>query len=363
MKNKPELDGVRGFAVLMVVFWHYVWSDLSRSAAVAGAWWAPFKLSWSGVDLFFVLSGYLISCQLWGDGVPTGQFYLKRIKRIFPLYFTVVLVYFILLQTRFGQVGELAELFQRPFPVGDYLLFIQNYAMAAANDWGAGFLAVSWSVALEMQYYLVAPWIARIVPVAKIPFLCSLGILLSIACTEFNPEIQGWFKHWEHPGLQFYVLFPWRSQAILAGMLVAWLDLSGNFSKIPAWGWRMLFLVSALLLLYQARHLNSFSLNFIYTAFCFGSLVAWLLADASTGTAAFFRLRGLRYLGKISYGIYLFHLPVKYLVAYATGWQNKPGLAIISSLVVLLISHISYQYFEKRFLAQKTGFNLKTKNL
>jgi peptidoglycan/LPS O-acetylase OafA/YrhL len=363
MKNKPELDGVRGLAILMVLFWHYLWSGTGASSGWLGFCLAPFKLTWSGVDLFFVLSGYLIAYQLWGAAIPTGRFYRKRMLRIFPLYFAIILAYFVLSKTYLAAPGAIPGLFQRPIPLGYYLVFAQNYAMAATNDWGASFLAVTWSVALEVQFYLIIPWVVRVVPVGKIPLFCLGGILLSIGCTEFNPEIQGLFKNWQHPGLQFYLLFPWRSQAILAGIFLAWLDLTGKFSRIPSGVFRLLFLGSALLLFYQARNINSFSFNYIYTALCFGCLVAWLLADASTWTSAFFRMGWLRYLGKISYGIYLFQIPVRYLVEYATGFHNQLLLAIFSSLVVLLLSHISYQYFERRFSARKTGLNRKTKTL
>ncbi len=350
MKNKPELDGVRGWAVLMVLFWHYLGSDLHLLAISSSFWFIPLKLTWSGVDLFFVLSGYLISSQLLGDRVPIKKFYLKRMRRIMPLYYAMLLAYLVLSHSPLAHVEALSGLFLTPIPWWTYLFFVQNYAMAAGNTWGSEFLGVTWSVALEEQFYFLIPWLFKIIPFRKIPVFCTYGILLSIAFNEFNSEIQNLFPHWEHPGLQSYVLFPWRGQAILFGIFLAWMDLAGNFPKVPAWIFRLLFFVTGVFLLYEARDIYSFGFNYLYTAIFYGSLVAWLLADTTTSIAAFFRQAWLKYLGRISYGIYLFHLPVRAFVGWGLDSDSKMLVVAVSTLVTLLAAHFSYQTYEKRFL-------------
>ncbi|HEY3999135.1 MAG TPA: acyltransferase [Candidatus Xenobia bacterium] len=137
----PALDGLRALAILAVM-WHHAVSGLP-------AWWQGGD---QGVDLFFVLSGYLITALLRRDG-DLKRFYARRVLRIFPLYYAVLTVYVVLMR---GAGGPRADAFFAVLPA--YLTFTANWVVH--RPWPPFYLA--WSLATEEQFYLVWPFILRV---------------------------------------------------------------------------------------------------------------------------------------------------------------------------------------------------------
>ncbi len=150
----PALDGLRGVASLMVLAYHFgphiVRDDRSRYVFLHRI---P-PLWFEGVPLFFVLSGFLISGIL-VDARSSPRyfqtFYARRLFRIFPLYYLVLLGYGMMIAL--GQANTNARLFESPLPLWTYWLYLQNFAMAATNSFGAIWMAGSWSLAVEEQFY------------------------------------------------------------------------------------------------------------------------------------------------------------------------------------------------------------------
>src|SRR5919199_5329472 len=200
----PELDGLRGIAILMVVAYHY---DL-----------APFL---SGVDLFFVLSGFLLGGILLDKQEAPNYFkafYVRRFCRILPLYFVCVLVFLILLPLTLGWLfGDPFEmLLGYSLPLWTYFTFTHNFAMAQLGGWGTLWLGHTWSLAVEEQFYLFLPFFLRYFSREKLPYLL-VGLILSAPLLraflyEFHP----------HGDLAFYVLMPCRVDALLLGVLCAY---------------------------------------------------------------------------------------------------------------------------------------------
>src|ERR687886_2107509 len=200
----PELDGLRGVAILMVVAYHY---DL-----------APFL---SGVDLFFVLSGFLLGGILLDKQEASNYFkafYARRFCRILPLYFVCLLVFLILLPVTLGWLfGDPFEmLLGDPLPIWSYFTFTHNFAMAQLGGWGTLWLTHTWSLAVEEQFYLFLPFFLRSFSREKLPYLL-VGLILSAPLLraflyEFHP----------HGDLAFYVLMPCRADALLLGVLCAY---------------------------------------------------------------------------------------------------------------------------------------------
>ena len=133
-----------------------------------------FALSWAGVDLFFVLSGYLIGGILikHRDAENYFQaFYVRRAARLLPLYLVMVALYFalgpLLLASRTNAGAWLVHGPGPSIPVWGYLLYVQNLFVAQSGGWGGHWLAPTWSLAVEEQFYLIAPLLLRIVPVAQ----------------------------------------------------------------------------------------------------------------------------------------------------------------------------------------------------
>jgi len=161
-RRVPELDGLRGVAILLVLIYHGI-SDVLPPSGLPARLMAVGRLGWSGVDLFFVLSGFLIGGILL-DVRPSPNyfktFYLRRAYRILPIY-GVSMVLFSLRFIRPGGVASLGVFSQSPIPWLSYVTFTQNLWMAALGSFGVGALAATWSLAVEEQFYLTAPLIVR----------------------------------------------------------------------------------------------------------------------------------------------------------------------------------------------------------
>jgi len=159
----PALDGLRGVAILLVLLWHGLFEMNANSRVLSGLL-ALGKLSWSGVDLFFVLSGFLIGGILL-DAKDSPHyfttFYIRRAYRILPLYFAVIGVAYSIghLSTDFGWLG--ADLATMKIPWASYPTFTQNLWMAYLGTYGSFTLAATWSLAVEEQFYLTAPLLIR----------------------------------------------------------------------------------------------------------------------------------------------------------------------------------------------------------
>ena len=167
----PVLDGIRGMAIVLVLFHHC--TDMAVVTGVDKA--ATLFLHWGGfgVDLFFVLSGFLITgilADTRGHRSFFKSFYARRVLRIFPLYYAICLFSFVVLPNLgpllAGAVGEgTAQTIQTKLDrfgtVGAdqwyYWTYLSNFVAAKVNAWRHGILDVSWSLAIEEQFYLVWP--------------------------------------------------------------------------------------------------------------------------------------------------------------------------------------------------------------
>ena len=146
----PELDGLRGIAIGLVLLHH----TLSPVPALKPF----FDMCWSGVDLFFVLSGFLLGGVLLDHKDAPNLlrvFYTRRVCRILPLYFGLIAIYWLALQAPMPGFPPWAILFLgQPFvPVWSCLTFTQNFYVATAGGLGATIISSTWSLAVEEQFY------------------------------------------------------------------------------------------------------------------------------------------------------------------------------------------------------------------
>jgi hypothetical protein len=164
MTHQPALDGVRGIAILLVLFHHFTVFDPITGV---GAWLGfAALLGWCGVDLFFVLSGFLITGILIdarGSSRYFSSFYMRRSLRIFPLYFLVVFLSFVVLP-RFPALHDVlagpTDVVQWP-----YWTYLVNFAIADRAQFLHGILDISWSLAIEEQFYIVWAVVVWALPV------------------------------------------------------------------------------------------------------------------------------------------------------------------------------------------------------
>lgn len=217
-KRIPALDFLRSIAIIIVFFWHYHQHGSPAWVAAVG------RFGWSGVDLFFVLSGYLIGGQLMQQAVKSGginfkDFYLRRFFRIMPAYLAILLLYFTV--PGFRERDTIAPLWR-------FLTFTQNFGLDLRNE---GAFSHAWSLCIEEQFYLLLPLILLLVFVMKwrkaVPY-----ILLTVFAAGFALRYYSW-QHFVAPlvnsgqesGFEYYkwIYYPTynRLDGLLAGVAIA----------------------------------------------------------------------------------------------------------------------------------------------
>ena len=203
-----ELDGVRGLAVLMVLIWHYVNCQGAAQLGLPIAYLARATgLFWSGVDLFFVLSGFLIGGIVIENAAEGGfyrAFYVRRVARILPVYVLLLSLYFVCRSTLDQQ--SFGWLFDNSIPDISYLTFTQNIFMGLSGTFGGNFLGITWSLAIEEQFYFVVPLLIMLVGPAR--FLPVAFALMFLAP----------FLRLTVPGFSSVVNMPFRMDALLVGV-------------------------------------------------------------------------------------------------------------------------------------------------
>ncbi|MGQ9898145.1 MAG: acyltransferase family protein [Acidobacteriota bacterium] len=387
IKRLIELDGIRGFGALVVVLFHYVHLITRQSPP------SPLKrvadyLGWTiGImDLFFILSGFLIAGLLYDARTSPNffrTFYLRRILRIFPLYYAVVGAFVItrlaawaVATVGFDDGEALYWLIQRPVRqlnitdgrwLVSYLLYLQNLAMAYAGEYGAYWLSPTWSLAVEEQFYLGLPLLIRYVPsqhlrLVVIGFIVvAPGLRFGLALTPYNNATAQ------------YVLTPLRFDALGLGVLTALLYRDpASWSWLERrrrWWWTLLAVTSGWLWLLYSRRLSFYAPAQIAT-FYFAQAIAytmlfWLVLTHRAGRlAAFFRWPWFAWVGEFSYGLYLLHVPVlglTHTVVFGTAphLENLPRIAVTVGAAALVIglAKLSWEYFEKPFIRYGQQFH------
>lgn len=348
----PGLNGIRAVAALLVVLHHIELYKLrERTPSLHATFLATFvsNAGENGVFVFFVLSGFLITYLLLREKADFGRidfrrFYLRRICRIWPLYYLVVLFSFFVLPPLaralqplreeafyFSKVQALDQSFAAPLAL--FLFFLPNLALRLYPPVVG--CAQAWSVGAEEQFYLVWPqliarmkrtWLAlAFITIALMPIwgASSRGIQALVAALPVHFMATG-------------------------GLAALWLaERPGYRSRASV---RLVACTGALL-----------GLFFPFDRIAFGALVAFAIVNIATGHYAH-QSRLMNRLGVISYGIYMYHPLVMY---FSFAWLNHYGppdrgsplynLSLYTLVVglTLVLSHFSYELLEKRFISYK----------
>lgn len=348
-KHIPALDGMRGVAVILVVAYHF----FER--------FVPF--GWCGVDLFFVLSGFLITGILWDTRRTAGyypRFVMRRALRILPLYFTVLGAI-----TLFALVFRNTETQETLQDQAWYWTFTSNFRFAF-RGWPHGWHVLDhfWSLAIEEQFYLVWPWLVLWIGRAWLLRVALLGILLSFTI------------RWCYPISPFaYVFTLARLDPLLLGSSVA-LMMRGDKQHDRRYLPDLLMLaaafiiLSAMLLDGSAEYSGPWMIRIGYSALAF-LFATWLWTVVAVPGMATISQRvltrpWLRDIGKYSYGIYIYHfvfawflkVVLKLVAPYTTTWSRTAenlGFALLA-VFTYFFARLSYERFEKRFLGLKARF-------
>lgn len=352
----PELDSLRFFAFLGVFLAHTFWYSVPTLAAghvpfpIAAALVAVARHGSYGVDLFFALSAYLITELLLRERESTGRlrvarFYARRALRIWPLYFMLVLVFW-----RFDPYGGLSLKYVLPM-----LLFAGNWAFVFFG-WPSSVAVPLWSISVEEQFYLLwPPAVARLsrrgIILAAIALVLSANIARALGYAWGTAADRLWCNTFTH------------LDAIAVGILIAvWLNGRSPALSIPQ---RVALLALGFLPILVADGTRS-----IFDPITLGTVLfvrPWVMVCCGTTLLAFIgsslRSTPIQYLGKISYGLYAYHVAcvavVRKLIVVSHGEFAKAACFFLAAfLLTVAVSAVSYALWEKPFLRLKRRFTV-----
>jgi peptidoglycan/LPS O-acetylase OafA/YrhL len=367
------LDGLRGAAILLVVVWHYFYfypDPNHHPTALLPKLYVYFErciaAGWSGVDLFFVLSGFLIGgilLEVRTSPSYFGTFYLRRFFRIIPVYYAWIALYILLfLGFAFARHADTLGEPKIWYEVGAQFVFFQNLGFVHYSGVGSAWFTATWSLAVEEQFYLVAPVIVRWLTSRVLFWLLILVVLLA-------PLLRV-LVHYYLPTTTSldpaYILMPCRADSLAIGMLVAFLWRKPQSHKWLEDHRRILyrlfgvFLTGVLVLGTYWPSSGSIamqSVGYSWLAIFFALLLLLTLVNPAGHIASLASMRALRELGNVSYCLYIIHQAVN-LLCHAilqpaqvsqSDWRVV-AVAIVACVVSYLIAKLSFVYFEQPLL-------------
>lgn len=364
----PALDGIRALAIIMVFALHYGGGthggpllNLINQLRLRG---------WIGVDLFFTLSGFLITGILYdtrADSHYFKRFFARRSVRIFPIFYLVFTI-FLILTPIFHYQWKIGHLF--------FLIYMGNFSLAADPSLeiirsatipaASAHLVHFWSLCVEEQFYLIWPivvWLTRdrvrLIQVATA--LSILALVLRVVMVEIvrPTNLEAWLVH----------QLPFRMDSLLLGAILALL-LRGKSADKWQRRCKTVFLTSLVAFIALSIALPALNATWLMTvgfsllALASAGLIGTTLRQDSPAFRLFY-LRPLRILGKYSYGFYVYH------VLWAGAWAAFVGFLtrklhssilanalsdILNFATAFLMAKLSYDFFEVRFLRFKKYF-------
>jgi peptidoglycan/LPS O-acetylase OafA/YrhL len=363
-KRVPELDGLRGIAILLVLIWHFTGMLVDpEQGAIQNAAWRYLIFGQSGVDLFFVLSGFLIIGILVDNRESSNYFktfYARRALRILPPYLILVAGFWLCVELT---GGRLAYYFDRQLPLWSLLTFTQNWVMASINSLGSMSIGGTWSLAIEEQFYLFAPALIVVLPKRLLPrAIVAIGIASIVARSVY-------FYLYPNEVIAPYVGTVFRLDGLCVGGLIAiaYRDQTVWAAVVRR---RMLLLtalaaLAALIPIYTSflrshyEHLVLYHFGHAYLALLYGAILTSILVWCGTHATAWLRSEALIKTGMISYSLYLFHPSFKglfFVLAHRGEQLTAPtDVALLSSAFIstFVFCWLLYRYVERP--AQRFG--------
>jgi peptidoglycan/LPS O-acetylase OafA/YrhL len=357
-----NLNGIRFIAALLVIVHHI--EQFKRKLGINGVFIKAIDMVGKlGVVLFFVLSGFLITYLLLKEQevkkrIAVKSFYLRRILRIWPLYFAIVFIAFFIM--------PFSELFALPGLGKDFVwndlgiklaLFAAFLPNLVLSIYGAiPYVSQAWSIGAEEQFYLIWPvlnnkfknkWILMFCVILVYLFIRSLLYLLPSA--NYATILKGFWEsapiHCMAIGGMFSLLIYDKNPIVLKLKAII-------FNKVLQW---------SVLLLTIGLIVKAVRFPFIQFE-VFSVLFGILIVNFAANNKRIFSLEysWLNYLGKISYGLYMYHpIAIVFTIVMLQRAAKANDLLIypISLLVVIIIASLSYEFFEKRFIKLKGKYS------
>ena len=353
-RHIPQLDGLRGLACLLILVQHAAQQfDAAPLSPLAYAL-AIFRLNWTGVDLFFVLSGYLLGGICLDHHASANYFrafYTRRACRIFPLYYGWMLAV-----TGLAIAGALPadQLFKGETPYWTFWLYVQNFFIGLASSCPR-WISLTWSLAIEEQFYMVLPALVWLIPKRLFP-KALLVLIGSAAVCRFAIV----FMDYSRAGNLNYYFTCTRWDALFIGVLTAWMVRQPHWlGRIQRNLPRIMLLAGFLAIVIVGISFGPIARHYVYCSVPLYSVIAvfymcvLLLSLYHPWVSWAFRRQSLMFLGGISYGTYLFHEIVLHLTQECANRYWEPShiqtLAVVSIAMVATmgLAFASYHLFER----------------
>ncbi len=345
----PHLDGLRFFAFLIVFISHAVLFILNGKLY--------FAQGDMGVSFFFVLSGFLITHIIYFEketkkSINITNFYARRILRIWPVYFMVLIGSIILSKLNLQNLPY--EVGFKPEFLPWYFGFISNFYMIKIGGLSV-ILAILWSISIEEQFYFVWPLIVSFVKEKFITIILGLIIIGSTIFRLINAD---------NYNIVHYSTFSVLSDLAL-GCLVGFLTfkipksenkIKALFNKKNTLVLYVSLIIATLIKMFPPQWLSASNIYKAILPLIFSSIFILIILEQNYSSNSFFKaskIKSITYLGQISYGLYAYHaiaIAVIFSIFSTLNIKNGILISIISFVFTILVSHLSYKYIEKKIL-------------
>jgi peptidoglycan/LPS O-acetylase OafA/YrhL len=348
----PALDGLRGLAILLVVVFHFVSQEgVQPPGSITDRLQRLVIMGWSGVDLFFVLSGFLIGgilMEVRRSPSYFKTFYARRFFRIVPIYYLWILLYAALIAVAGRFITQLSNSgIPPPLDLGtfSYFLFLQNVVPVTLFGLAGAWFGHLWSLAVEEQFYLVAPMAVRLMPTRGLKWILLAVILglpllrvFLLRVANVAPSSVG-------------SMVVTRGDSLAMGFLAAALTHGDSpvFSVMPHVAKLRAALVAlavgvAALWFYspQALTFGMQSLGYTWMALFYATILLLGIGQSEGWIARALRVAWLRELGIVSYCVYIIHIVVN-VALHALLLHRSPRISTAKGAsVTVLAAFITY---------------------
>jgi peptidoglycan/LPS O-acetylase OafA/YrhL len=344
----PGLDSLRGIAILLVIFYHLFHFS------------GYFSFGWIGVDLFFVLSGFLITDILIKTEPSKNylkNFYTRRALRIMPVYYFFLIVFFcgvffFVKHSTFGQYYLSNQLW--------FWTYLQNWFFILNGVKQGNLLTHLWSLAVEEQFYLFWPLVVLTFRTRRIFYL----IVFIIFCAACVVRLEAFLEQPNHVYYYYFNTFS-RIDCLMGGAFLSLLFFNNIkadkvFSIVFIAG--LVFFLLVILLKLDRYNIYFATLGLTMIALFFTAVLYFFVTRQRGIIRSISRLKFLNRTGKISYGMYIFHFPLYYVIGRLMSELSSPLahnriiISVITLFLTYFLSYMSYHYYEKRFLNFKKYF-------
>lgn len=364
----PNLDGFRFLSFFIVFLTHAIGGEIS--GIQEPEWYSFWRIrlfsegSTIGVSFFFVLSGFLITYLLMKEReyrgkVHVGSFYMRRILRIWPLYYLIVIYSFVLMPVLKPLIGKVSAETADPLLCS---LFLNNFNIIENGSPVLTALAVLWSVAIEEQFYLIWPLLFAFIPSRFYQYIFIGVLVLSTLFRGINlGNIQsievhtlGVIADMAMGGLGAYLTI--RSPKFLQYLK----QMKGPYLVMP-------YLFVLILFFFKVELFFEIPLLLLFKRIIISFFFIWIILEQNFSENSWFKMgnfKGITKWGKYTYGLYCLHpiaismviILLQKLGMLQSYWQLPVIVMPLALVFSLLMSYVSYQYFEKFFLRLKENF-------